>query len=808
MNHPFFIISLLLVAVNSFSGTSAWAAAILKTIDRNDEAGRIQIFLHFDQLPGYNLTTSGRKIEIAFADTETGGSLTPLETDAKMIKMVSQVEHNTTTLFFYFRYPPQKVTAESNKNTAVLMLDILLGNQLSVSHPELSSKLQGVSVVKRIQSDTLNPVNQSVFTKNWRQFFTQYESPLNITPTPKLHLPPFPLAALLPPQTTLDQWLSKETLTLIKDEKWPQSCQVLKEQIVSQPDERLKERLVLAYAEALVRAGEYRSPHFLLQRIIVEYPDSLMANLANYLLIYLQAERGDYTNAYYELLGLQKKIDLPSLTGHCNLLLAELAMMSGLNNQAATLLDDQTVGQDASLQSIRQLRQADLLSVSNQKVKALTGYLALVGKTPLIDTDPMSLARFADALYSDQRFAEAAKRYQQLGDLLANQPGLDLVLFRLAMCRLHIPGSEKRVKIDLQQLQNAFPNSQGGVRAQFKQTDLEYITNKMAAREAEQIYGKFAVEAESILLREEAAFKQALVNTLAGEGEASVNQCMELLRGFQSGNLRTEATALLIQQLPGVIKQLVKNGEYIKALVLAKQNKTLFARGWLDTSLLYDLARAYNKLGMTDQTAQTYRYLFEVTSDSNKEQIYLPLIQALSASGHLLQVEEYADRYQLRFPQGKDLAAVLALKIQALYASGQLDKTLSLLTSGSNPKALELELLKGRIYFEKKEWQKVVDTLAQPNMLETLSKHAMLLPLAESYFQLGKDEQALALFQRIKDHSNSSEQVQFRLAQLALKKENKPDALILFKELAEKGKDPLWTKMAREEVAILEMENR
>lgn len=808
MNHRLFIIALLLVAVKSFSGTSALAAAILKTVDRHDEAGRMQLFLHFDQLPGYNLTTNGRKIEIALTNTTPAESLMPPASDAKMIKMVSQVERTTTTLSFYFRYPPQKVSAESNKNTGVLMLDILLGNRLSVSYPELSSKLQGVTVVKRAQPDTLNPVNNAAFAKNWRLFFTQYESPLDLQAPPKLHLPPFPLAAFLPPPTALDRWVPEEILALVREEKWLQSCQLLREQIPLQPDERLKERLVLAYAEALVRAGEYRSPYFLLQRIVIQYPDSPLADLANYLLIYQQADRGDYTNAYYELLGQLKKIDLPSFAGHGNLLLAELAMMAGLANEATRLLDDQTVSQEASLQPIRLLRQADLLSAEKQTAKALTGYLALVGKTPQIESDPMSLARFADALYSAKRYVEAAKRYQQLADLLTNQPGLDLVLFRLAMCHLQIPGGEKRARIDLQQIQNAFPESQGGVRAVLKQTDLEYISKKITARDAAAAYGKYAMEAESVPLREEAAFKQALVNALAGEGEASVNQSMELLRGFQSGNLRTEAMALLIQQLPGVIKQLVKSGEYIKALVLAKQNKTLFARGWLDTSLLYDLASAYSKLGMTEQTAQTYRYLFEVASDSDKEQIYLPLMQALFTLANFPQVEEYADRYQLRYPQGKDLAAVLTLKIQALYASGQLDKALALLTSGSSPKALVLELLKGRIYFEKQEWQKVVDTLAQPNVLETLPQHNMLLLLAESYFQLGKDEQALALFRRLKEHQDNGEQARFRLAQLALKRENKPDALILFKELAEKGKDPLWAKLAREEVAILEMEKR
>ena len=64
------------------------------------------------------------------------------------------------------------------------------------------------------------------------------------------------------------------------------------------------------------------------------------------------------------------------------------------------------------------------------------------------------------------------------------------------------------------------------------------------------------------------------------------------------------------------------------------------------------------------------------------------------------------------------------------------------------------------------------------------------------------------LFQRIMKQKEGSEQAQYRLAQIAAKKDDKQQALNLFKELAEKGKDPLWIKLAREEAAILELEKR
>jgi len=806
MTNQFFIISLLLFAVNLYSGTCATAGSVLKAVQRNDESTHLQLFVHFDQLPAFTLNTNGRRVDLELADTSTVPDTPPLAVDNRIIKMVSDQRGSKTVLSFYFRYPPQKVVAESNKDTGALMVDVLLGNQLSASSPEFSTKLQGVSVIKRGEAESLNPVNATPYAKNWPAFFLEYESPVAIKPTPVLHLPPFPLASGLEPATPNDAWLPAEVSALAGGGKWNQACRLLREQITTQPEEQFKERLVLAYAEALIRAGEYRDPYFLLQRVMLQYPESPMANLAQFLLIYQQAVRGDHINSYYELDDLLKKIGAAApFADSFNLLLAELALLAGRTAETQRLLDAPALSQNVSLAPVRMLRHADLLYLQNEKVKALTAYLAISAQAKVIDADPMSLAFFSDCLYASKRYPEAAKRYMTLADLLANKPDQDLALFRQAMSQLHTQATAKKARIDLQQIQDAFPRTSGGMRALIKQTDLDYAGKKLAVHEARAVYEKYATLADSVPLREENTFKLALVDALSGAHEASVRQCLDLMRSFQSGNLKTEATAMVIQQLPGVIRQLVKDKEYIKALVLAKQNKKIFSRGWIDNDLLYDLARAYNNLGLSEQAAHTYQYLFEVSSDADKEKIYLPLLRSLFSAGRHVKVEEYADRYQLRYPKGSDLTAVFLLKARALYESGQLDKAIKILTAANSPKLPQLELLKGRIYFETNQWQKVIDTLAAPELRETVVQNNLLLPLAEAYFQTGKEQAAAPIFQQLASEKGRNEQAQYRLAQIELNKNNPKQALNLFKELAEKGKDPLWTKLAREEAAILGM---
>ncbi len=801
------IIILLLLAVNQFSTGSAHAVSFLKAVNRADEANHLQLFFHFDQVPVFTTTTIGRKVDLILENTILNEPLATPTLDGKIIKITRERQKTKALLSFYFRYPPQKITTESDKETATLILDILPGVPPSSIQSELSSKQRNYSVAEQDVLEALNPVKLSGYAKDWLSFFTEYESEVTINVPPKFLLPPFPLAIAIQPQMAVQQWLPDEIRKLADENKWTQVCHLLRQQVAIQPDEKLKERLVLTYAEALVREGKYREPYFLLQKIALQYPDTLMASLARFLFIYQQAVQGDPVSSYYDMKTLFKTIkkDIP-FTASFNVLLAELALMTGLPTEAGQLLDRDDVVHSEALKNIRLLRQADLLYAKNEKDKALRAYSELADQSSVIDSGPLSLANFSDVLYADKRFQEAADKYRLLSNQLNKKPQLDLALFRLAMSQLHLPETEKKAAVDLQQIQLAFPHTEGGTRALLKRTDLDFVSKRITSEAAQSVYHSLADNADTIPLREEAAFKRALVNALSGKHQASVAQCMKILRDFQAGKLRLETKALLIEQVPKVINQLISDKKYIEALVLAKQNKTFFARGWFDSSLLYTLADAYSKLGLAEQTAQTYQYLFEISNDKEKEKIFLPLIQTLFAAGRDGQVEEYADRYLLKYPKGNDAEAIFQLKCRALYESGQLKNALKILNSETRHQSPQLELLKAQVYFDLKQWQDVIETLTKPELQKVILTPHDTLVLAESYFQNSQYALAGPLFRRIIEQKGGTEQAQFRLAQIALKTNNTKQSLNLFKELAEKGKESLWTKLAAEEAAILQLQ--
>ena len=802
------IIALLLWTVNLFSGAPVLAASSLKSINRTDESAYMQFFLHFDKLPVSTTTTSGRRVDLVLEKTAIDASVESPEVDSRMIKMTRTQKDGNTVLSFYFRYPPQKVTLKEAKETGMLLVDVLLGNPVAAQYPELAAQLRGVTVLNRAQTDSLHPRNASAFAKDWKKAFTAYEGMVVIDPQPNLLLPPFPLAAALQPPLPQEQWLTADLLAAAKENKWNQISRMARQLLAEQPDEQLKERILLTYAEALVRAGEYEEPYALLQRIALEYPDTLMADLANLLFLHLQAVRGDAFSASYDLDNLAPRLAGTPFTAHIDILSAELALASGRINEAEKALNREAAIRDDSLRLLRSMRQADVLAAKKEPAKALAQYEETARQAPVIDRDPLSLANFANLLYAAKRFEEAARKYQLLADLLDNEQLKGLALFRLALCQLPAQATARKARIELMQILDAFPRGEAGMRARMKLTDLDYADGKMKPETALAVYAELAGEGPTVALREEAWFKQALVQALAGHQSESVQLLVDMLRLFQSGSLRVEATSLLIEQLPTVLKQLVAAKEYVQALVLAKQNRELFARGWLAPGLLFDLAKAYNQLGLVEQAAQTYQYLFEVSADGDREAIYLPLIQALFASGQHVQVEEYADRYSLRYPKGGDSQAVFYYKVQSLYASGQLDKALSLLHSEDASRTTGVDILKARIFFDQKQWPQVIEVLEQPALGEQVAAGDLSLILAESYFQTARDDKARPLFARLAEKDEGSEQARFRLAQIELRGNNRAQALKLYKQLAEMGTDSPWTRLAREEVALLQFNSK
>jgi len=783
-------------------------AAFLKSVTRTDESDSVQLYFRFSRLPAVTTDTVGRRLDVVMAATLPAEDLPLPKTDDRIIKFVHRTSPENLALAVYFRYPPQQVTIRKNSSTATLMIDILLGNPFSARYPDLSSQLHGLTLLNRNEIDFSNPLHRSPYGNQWRLFLREYESPVTITPFFALTLPPFPLAEYISPQTPGRQWLSEANQHFANNGKWHELAVSLRDDLEKEPDEQNRIRLLLSYGEALVRAGEYREPYTLLQQISLTYPDSDQDLLARLLFLFLVANHEDPFLARLELKKILSSF-LPDhpLAPYVNIFLAELDLLTDRIEQAATTLARDDLAYTGRARLLRLLRQADTYAMQGESIKALVAYRKLDRGQPVIDTHPRSLAMYGAALYQSGRYREALNVYQRLSELTTGKNIQHLVLYRLAMSRLH--AGEKEIKIFplLSQIRNAYPGSEGAFRAWLKQTDLHYLSGRVDAEKSILAYQQIGRQGNRKQIREEARVKEAMVNALAGQHRRSIDLAMTILRDFRSGSLRIQAQALILAQLPSVLKAMIREKQYLKALVLAKKNRYFFARGWLDVAILYDLAKAYEALGVYDRAVRAYRYILDVANSEQKEKVYIPLLEALLKDRQYNLLEDYADQYFSRYPNGPSTEKVFLLRVQGLMDKDDLKGAARLLSQDKRPVSPEIEAQWVQVAFALGDWKRVIDLLTgsgpAPAVKDPIQARYYL---AEAYFQDGEYDKARPLFEGLTNSTVYREQSMYRLAEIDLKTGRIDQARQTLTALAKKGTDPRWIRMAREELALLKLE--
>jgi tetratricopeptide (TPR) repeat protein len=314
-------------------------------------------------------------------------------------------------------------------------------------------------------------------------------------------------------------------------------------------------------------------------------------------------------------------------------------------------------------------------------------------------------------------------------------------------------------------------------------------------------YQTLAETAPILSIREETAFKVVLVYQILGQKTKSVELLMNFIKEFQHGALHNTALALLIETMPNLLKEHIKNGKYIEALVLAKQSKFLFVKNWINISLLADMAEAYSQLGFFNEATKTYLYLLDISTKENRGPYYLPLIKLAYEQGDSETVEGYADQYAAAYPAGPDLEEIFYIRLQNLMSHNQYKETLALL-SGKTFKDPRFKGIQASLSFHLNDYAKAKTILEELKITPDTKQTDALFMLAESVYQLGDRKRAEELFAPLQQDTAHKDQALFRLAEIARQNGQKESALKLFTQIVEKGKDPLWKRLAKKELEL------
>lgn len=782
-------------------------ASLLK-VARLDARDIVQLYFTFDSPPTYTTFASERRLDLIFSAATASENLELFPPDEEIVKILPRTENGDLILSLFFRYKPQRFKVTTSADGKIVC-EILLGNEFSKTYQELAERLKGVQELDRVPIDYTNPSIQSPYTEDWISFFTSYEAPLRLEVPVRFTPPPFPIVRFLPPEKELNLlYFPEGSMELAEKGAWAQLADAILTKLPQITDLEQQKVLALTLGDALLHGGDFDGAYRQLYLLKEGYPDELLGSYANYLLIYLKAKYQDSNIAEYEYQALETAMGKQSpIAAYLYLGQIEAALASGKFNRLNTLLLRDDIALPEPLRNIVRIRQADYWHATAQTIKAFAAY-RLHQQSSLLRTMPYSLNGFCSALYQQKKYGEAAPCYEQLEGLISEKNTLGLVSYRKLMARWHTDKNDsKTLEIGFGQLEAAYPESEAGLRAALKKIDLSFLRNKDRARDALDRYREIADTASLREIREEALFKQALLHHRLGETAESIALLQRMLREFLAGDVRISAQALMIDILPGEIKRLVEAKEYMQALVLAKKNRELFQKNWINSRFLVDIAQAYHRIGLFEEAQKLYLYLIEVSPVDVRERYYLPMISATFSQGVYSLVEDYSAQYVYNYPQGVDRQAILLLRLRALVAGERFDEALRLLPSDlpDDPEFLKVAAI---IHFHFENFpQAVVELQKLQTMITPLPDRERFL-LAEALFRTDNSPAAEPIFRSINEDHPFFEQTLYRLAEIARAKGNEQESLSLFKKIAETAKNPLWKRYAERELQFAKLRER
>lgn len=771
------------------------SASELLQVSRAESGDMIQLYFLFDKAPTFSETINERRLNLIFNHTDLKKKITFFKPDDKIVKILSRTENGDFILSLFFRYTPQHYTVSRSGNDKIVV-EILPGNRYSKSYKNLAKKLEGLTVIDRSRIDYTNPYIFSPYVKNWMTFFSRYESPLSISVPVKFTLPPFPIIGILPPDKEKNlQLISPELFKLADEGLWEHLATRILEQLKSEKNIETQKKLALCYGEALFKADNFVGAYKQLYLLQEKYKDELIGSFAKYVLLLLRAIHEDPHIAEFELTALAENISRTNpLAPYLHLSRIEASLASAKFSAMNKLLLQDDIAFPPTIEEIREIRQADYWYGINQPVKAYAAY-RLVANSEHLAKQPYSLNGNCATLYSQRKFIQSSKCYDQLSTLVLDKNSLGMIRYRANMSRLKFMPGEKLID-GFTQIENAFPGTEAGNRAAIKKTDLMLLQKSSALSWALKSYTSIYEKSIVREPKEEALFKQALVLSLLNRKDESIALLQKLIREFRFGHVLSSAQALLIDLLPGEIKRLVEKKEYLKALVLAKQNKDLFRKNWLNSKYLVDIAKAYDEIGVYEEAQRLYLYLIEISEVDQREQFFLPLIRASFNHGNYTLVEDFAAQYTFNYPNGKYADDILLLRLKAFINQERFAEALRLLPDPL-PKKKEFYRLAATIYYRTDDFKKCAEAFESLEKLNCQLTQEELVMFGESLMKTEQPDRAESVFLKIKETNPFYDQSLFHLAELERRKGNEKKALRLFKKIAEKGTSKRWRDFAQ-----------
>lgn len=784
---------LLLVGLMFCLPRVAWGrdTSRLLRITGEENIDSTRLVLGLSSLPTFRAQATNQRVDLILSGTTVAPSFQSLPQAKEIVKVLLGKKGKDLIVSLLLRQSPGRVMTTVLHHPARIVLDLLW--QSSATRPDIALRLGGMPMPKQGRVVATVPP-KSAYSGDWQRFFRDYRTPMKLKVPLHYTLPSLPLESLLGRGR---HWPSKIS-PLVRAGKW---TQVLASKVIpaGQPGGKPPVAPVLEVlrSEALLRTGSPKKALVGLDRELASASGGAVATWAGYLKSYLLAEGGKPYRTRVLLQEIRKAAARTPFRPYLRFLRAETDLAIGENQRALGLLAKPS-SWPHRLRGFVALRRADALAASGRLRLAAAAYRKVKHFPRALMDRPFSLWQAGRSFteIGDNRLA--AWLFESLAKRLPPSPQQGEV--RFAWAQASFAAGDRKVAEDCwSKLKETYSKQEVGCRAWLKLLDQKALTGKKAGYlEAAAGYGRIAGAAPLKGLREEAAFKAALALCFAGQKEKSVQLLQTFLRDCWAGPLYPDAEVLLSQLLPGVVGNLIARGEELRAAALVERNRRLLPYRRMTRAFLLGLGQAYGRLGLFDRAEKVYRYLLdEAGAKGRPGKPYLLLTRLYYRQGDDARVLKLVDHYLARFPRGKDRLSLIALQVRALRRQGRLKEAAARLSALERPLTPDLEELALRIYTTLGRYGQVAE-LSPGEGNASRPGPASLLLMAEAFYKLGKKDRALTLYERLVGFPDYADQARYREAQIYLAAGKREEALKDLQILVEKGKSPLWRKLAGE----------
>ena len=798
---PAFLLLCLCLELVAFGSPVLAQEHVLYKIDRSWKEERTLFeFTLSEEVPEYEVKTSGQRVDVILFQTETAETLDRLEAGGELVRTLVADQGVKTIVSLVLRRPPEDVEHSTSEENPVLRLRLSWSEE--GTRPAIAEQLSGRPSLARGGASMTRRVS-SPYSGSWKEFFRDYELPLRIEPELVYTLAPFP--GLLPSRDL--QAVPEKATSLAQEGKWEEAGSVLDQTDSGNVSDGEGVVRGIAHADLLLRQDKVEQAREVLRNLPVSGKRDHAVALS-YLRAYAAAASGDP----YLGLSRARDLELPDEAperwkASAKLLEIETALGAGQAERAYVLASDppQEEGQLERIFALRRAQAGFALGKREGAAQELGNF-----SRSFLAGHPRALAQLARSSYDSGDYGKALQYFSRLARALDDPELIAMAEFGEAMSDLR-RGSRLLARQELARIAEKAGSSRARWRAESELADMALLEEEgREARDIAASYRDIALRAQSREIREEAAFKRILVAHLSDHPRVAAEWLGSFLRDFSAGELRSHAQALLVKILPGVVKDLMAEDAYVQAMGLVQEHRQILRYASLPLDFLHDLGGAFYRLGFFERACRVYEYMLSLAENpAEKEAIYPYLVRSYIKREKYAPAVNHAQECIRDYPQGAHSKTMHYLLAKALRQSGRSDRAAALLRSPDRPVSRKLDSLAGKIFFSRERFGEAERYLARATGKAWDQVPSELLMLrAESLFRIQEYGQALALYSHLEKEGYQRALTRYRMGQIHRKAGRVGQGAKLWQRIVDTKESPLWSELASEALSLNALQKR